>query len=151
MLKKESGLSLAEILVAMGIILILALLIYPNLKTYLTQQLLSANAEKFVGYLKLAQQRTVTEQLKYAIKVNLLSQNYYLVKKGSPDIVLENYSLAEPISFNQINGLVDNEVVFNPTGAVDFSGDIYLLHQQTNEQKKIMIKPSGYVVSEKVE
>ncbi len=151
MLKKESGLSLAEILVAMGIILILALLIYPNLKTYLNQQLLSANAEKFVGYLKLAQQRTVTEQLKYAIKVNLLSQNYYLVKKGSPDIVLENYSLAEPISFNQINGLVDNEVVFNPTGAVDFSGDIYLLHQQTNEQKKIMIKPSGYVVSEKVE
>jgi len=139
---------LFEILIAVAILFIISSIAYPSLRDYSKTLDLKNGSKQVIGNLKLAQQYTVTEQVKYSIRIDLLANTYALYKKGDPDELILAFELDDQVYFSQAVGLVDDEVVFNPTGAVDFSGDIYLTHQQTGLVTKISIKPSGYVTWE---
>lgn len=146
--KSGAGFTIFELLTVIALIVILAVIFYPNFKDYLQDQDLKNSTVAFIGNLKLAQQYTVTEQIKYAIKASLQSDNYTLVKKTEPEIITGNFTLGSNIYFSATGGLINNEAVFNPTGAVDFSGEIFLTHQTSGKRTKIYIKPSGYVTWE---
>ena len=68
----QRGTSLFEILIALAIVFIMAIIAYPNLKDYSQHQDLNNSSKEVIGSLKLAQQYTVTEQVKYSVKVDLL-------------------------------------------------------------------------------
>jgi len=145
----QRGTSLFEILIALAIVFIMAIIAYPNLKDYSQHQDLNNSSKEVIGSLKLAQQYTVTEQVKYSVKVDLLQNTYALYKKGNPDELIDSYTIADQVYFSQVTGLQNDEAVFNPTGAVDYNGEIYLTHQASGLATKIIIKPSGYVTWEK--
>ncbi len=143
--KKKSGTSIFEILVVIAVIFIIAMVSYPFLTNYSNDQDLKNSTKVLVGHLKLAQQYTVTEQDKHSIRVDLLVPTYSLFKKGSPDELISGFELDNNVFFLQTTGIQNDEAVFNPTGAVDYSGEIILKHQATGDMTKIYIKPSGYV------
>ncbi|PIT90709.1 MAG: hypothetical protein COU22_00715 [Candidatus Komeilibacteria bacterium CG10_big_fil_rev_8_21_14_0_10_41_13] len=139
------GFSLVELITVVAIIGILASLTYPSFNNYTQNQELKNSAKELLSNLKLAQQYTVTEQAKYSVAINLMSGSYSLIKKGDPDQTIQSFSLDEDVYFSSANGIQDSEAVFNPTGAVDYSGEVFLTHQQSERLVKVTIKPSGYV------
>ena len=140
-----------EILTVIGIIIVVSSMTFLVLRNYQKSQDLKNSTRDFIGNLKLAQQYSVTEQVKYAARISILNNDYYLVKKSDPEEIIASFALAESINFSSQDGLVNDEAVFNPTGAVDFAGNVFLTHEQTQTRTKISIKPSGYVTWEFVE
>ena len=147
---QNKGISLVEVLTVIAIIAILSLIIFPNLAAYNKNQDLKNSTKEVIARLKLAQQYAVTEQVKYSISVDLQNSSYQLLKKGSPDVVVESFQLADQLIFSDTEGLVNDEAVFNQSGAVDYSGDIFLWQNNTGFKTQIIIKPSGYVVWQNV-
>lgn len=147
----KKGLSLLEVLTAVAILVIISLITYASLKDYNRNQVLKNETKTVVSHLKLAQQYCVTEQVKYALRVNILASDYNIIKKGEPDEIVGSFLMSEDVYFSSTSGLLDNEAVYNPTGAVDYSGEIFLTHQQTGNQTKINIRPSGYITWEYVD
>ena len=139
-----------ELVVAMAIIFLIVTISFPSLKSYSSYQDLKNSTEKMIGDLKLAQQKSVTEQIKYSLQVTALSADYSMIKKSQSPVTVENYILPTPIVVASTTGIVAQEVIFNSAGAVENSGEIFLQNLQTLQQTKIIIKPSGYVSWEKI-
>ena len=144
-MSNKKGVSLFEILTVIAIIIVISLITYISLRGYQQNQDLKNSTKTVISRLKLAQQYTVTEQIIYGIGINISDRNYELIRKGEPDEIVDSFLLEENVYFSSISGLEDDEVIFNPIGAVDYDGEIFLTHQETNHQTKIIIKPSGYV------
>ncbi|MFA6304680.1 MAG: prepilin-type N-terminal cleavage/methylation domain-containing protein [Patescibacteria group bacterium] len=144
------GVTLLELVVAMAIIFLIVTISFPSLKSYSSYQDLKNSTEKMIGDLKLAQQKSVTEQIKYSLQVTALSADYSMIKKSQSPVTVENYILPTPIVVASTTGIVAQEVIFNSAGAVENSGEIFLQNLQTLQQTKIIIKPSGYVSWEKI-
>ena len=142
------GFSVAEILTVSAIIIIILLITAPIIKNYLNNLDLTNSTKLLISNLKLAQQYTVTQQLKHAIRMDIYSHTFYLVKKEPSEEILQTLNLDEKVIFESFTGIENNEVVYNPAGAVDFTGEINLKHQITSNQTKVYIKPSGYVTWE---
>ncbi|MBU1131298.1 prepilin-type N-terminal cleavage/methylation domain-containing protein [Patescibacteria group bacterium] len=146
--KNNKGFSLAEVLTTLAIIIIIALVTAPAMKQYFNNLQLNNSAKYLISNLRLAQQYTVTQQKKHAIRMELWNNTYYLVKKEPVEEILQTFSLKNGTIFSSFSGLQNNEAVYNASGAVDYSGEVYLEHQASGHQTKILIKPSGYVTWE---
>jgi len=144
------GFSLAEILTVIAILIIIAFITVPVIKQYSSNLELNNSTKLLVSNIKLAQQNTVTQQFKYGVRLELLGRTFYLIQKEPSEQILDTLVLDEQVIFFNVSGLQDNEVIFNPTGAVDFSGFIELEHTVTHVKSRINIKPSGYVNWEKI-
>lgn len=141
----QAGAALIQLLVVIGIVAVIAVVSFPRLTEYTNDLELKSSTKALLANLKLAQQKTVTEQVKYAVRLTPAGNNYFLVKKTDPEEVLENWSLNNNVYFSTITGLANNEAVFNFAGAVDFTGNVTLTHLDTGKQTLVNIKPSGYV------
>ena len=139
------GFSVAQLLVVLGIMVIVSAATFPSLSEY-TKNLQLQNATKeFVVNLKLAQQLAITGQVKHALSFDILGADYHLVKQSDPEVTVKDLQLAEDVFFASQIGLLDDEIVYNAGGSVDFAGQLYLTHQSTQNQTVINIKPSGYI------
>ena len=148
--KTPAGFTLMEMSAVLAIIVIITLISIPFFSSYNQNQALENSAKQLMSDLKLAQQNTVTQQIKYSIKMAPDSGTYTLIKKGNPDLTISTQQLDSHVIVSQITGLTGNEAVFNPTGAVDYSGEVYLQHNTSETQIQVSIKPSGFVTWVKV-
>ncbi|MBU1036751.1 hypothetical protein KKF32_01785 [Patescibacteria group bacterium] len=123
----------------------MSIVTFPLIREYSKNLELKNGTKAVIQSLRLAQQSAVTEQFKYAIRFTALADTYYLVKKVDPEEIINSWQLPNSVYFFYIDGLEDDEAVFNSAGAVDFSGDVYLAHLQNQAQTLIEIKPSGYI------
>jgi len=141
----QTGTALVQLLVVIAVIGIAAIVTFPRLSEYTNDLELKNSTKALLANLKLAQQKTVTEQVKYAIRLTPLGGGYFLVKKSDPEEIMASWLLSDNVYFSSITGLVANEAVYNFAGAVDFTGEITLTHAETAKQTLVEIKPSGYV------
>lgn len=143
--KSGEGFSLIELMVAIGVLVFIMLISAPFFNDYAKTQDLKNSVKQFIGHLKEVQQYAVSTQIKHSATVGISSNNYNLVKKTAPDVILETRYLQNQVIFSSTTGLTNNEVVFNAAGGADESGEIILRHQLTGQQIKITVHPSGYV------
>ena len=113
------GFSIAQLLIVLGIIAIVSAVTFPALFDYINNLELKNATKEVVINLKLAQQLAITEQIKHVLSFEMLSENYYLIKREDPDVILDSFNLPEGIFFSSITGLTDNEVIYNAGGSVD--------------------------------
>ena len=145
---KNLGFSIIEIIGVVAIIAILGGISVPVITKYSQSLTLNNEGQKIVSQLRLAQQLAVSEQIKYSIQFNTIS-NYYSLIKESPTTTLETFQLPPQLTFINLTGFLNNKVTYNAIGAVDFEGQVTLHH--TNGQNLIIqVKPSGYVTKIKL-
>lgn len=141
----RSGISILEILAVIGIIVLIALLGIPSFRARQQSAQLSFDARTLISGLRLAQQKTVTEQTTHLIKlVTDAPQAWKLIRRNGGDTVLDTQPLSTGNTFQNTGGFTNNEIVFTSTGAVVESGTI-TLQNTANQTTGVEIKPSGYV------
>ncbi|MFH1111578.1 MAG: GspH/FimT family pseudopilin [Patescibacteria group bacterium] len=141
---KQHGFTILEIMVVIGIIVLLSLISVPLFREQQMSTELKANARAILADLRLAQQRTVAEQTTYLVKLYDSPSRYQLIRRESGDAVVKDRSLTNSITWQDMGGFTNNEVVFTSNGAVVQSGTI-VLKNNYNHTTIIEVKPSGYV------
>lgn len=138
----KKGFTIVEILVVMFVIVIMASITIALTNSLRFDFTLSGVAKDFLADLRYAQQLTVAEQEKYCLKL-LFNDKKYQLKKCAGDVLFEKVLPNDIIGFSSTS-FTDDEIEFNPYGAVKESGSITL--ENTNHKTKVIeIKPSGFV------
>lgn len=142
--KKNQGSLLLNVLVSFGIIALMATISIPYIRQYQPNLKLNATARDLTADLRYAQQLTITEQAAYLVDLNLDNDSYQILKSGIATTTIKTVEFDSSVSFQQITGLTDNQVVFNFYGGVSESGQIVLINTN-GKTATINVKPSGYV------
>ena len=142
---RKVGMTLMEILVAIGILVILVLVAIPAYRVGQQSTKLNGDARALLGDLRLAQQNTVAEQKTYLVKIYSNPDRYEVVRREASDTVIKGRDLSLDVSWQNTGGFTNNEVVFTTSGAVVESGIIVLYNEVSNKTVSVEVKPSGYV------
>ena len=140
----KKGFTLTEILIVIGIFAVLVGIIVPVFRVYQPTLQLSGTVRDLVVDLRYAQQLSVTEQVNHGVRFSVADNDYQIIKHGETEEVLLSKELPETVVFYEINGLIDNQAVFNPYGAVAEAGSIALINTK-DEITIIDIRSSGFV------
>jgi len=144
---KYRAITVIEMLVAISIIAILASFIYINLENYQPTIDLNGASRQLITDLRYAQELAVAQQVKHGIQFFVNEKKYQLIKYGESETIIKEVRLPDTVSFHLIEGLSLNRVRFNSYGAVEESGKVVLINDNSL-QKTIYIRPSGFVESE---
>ncbi|MEK9153239.1 MAG: prepilin-type N-terminal cleavage/methylation domain-containing protein [Patescibacteria group bacterium] len=139
----QAGLTLVELLVVIGIIVIMSSIVLGLGYSWLLSFKLSGATRGVTVDLRLAQQKAVAEQIRYGV---YFGADFYQLKRlgATTTTVLWSKSLPRDVRFSQVTGFNANEVVFNVYGAADEAGNI-ILTSSRNENRTLNIRPSGFV------
>lgn len=140
---RQSGLSLIEIIITLTIITIITTISVPIYQSIGPTLALRATTRDLASDLRLAQQRSVTEQIIYAVSFDIDNGRYEIINTVSSSTI-QTKLLHAQISIATTTGLTDQTVRFTATGAAIESGTIVLTHSD-GASSTISIKPSGYV------
>ncbi len=137
--------SLIESLVVIGIMVLLLTLGIPAFRGRQQAVNLQSDARTLLSDLRLAQQRTVGEQITYLVKLLTTNpQKYQVVKRSGGDTIIKQHDLSSGVSWQNTGGFTNDEIVFTTTGAVVQSGTI-ILQNTASQTISVEVKPSGYV------
>ncbi len=140
----QPAFTLAEVLVVLGIVIMIALISIPLFRSDQQNLELKSSAKLFVTHLRLAQQKTVGEQVTYLIKLFSFPDRYRLIKRTTGDETILEQRLTTGIIWQNKGNFTNNEIIFTTNGAVAQSG-IVTLQNVNSHTISIDIKPSGYV------
>ncbi len=138
------GFTLIELLLVAGIIGILFLIGIPVFRAYQPVLQLSGAVRSLASDLRYAEQLAVSEQVEHGIRFSISANQYKIIRYGDVQQGLASSSLPEKVSFQQIIGFTDNEVIFNPYGAAKETGVITLINTK-NSTTAIDVRPSGFI------
>ncbi|MBZ9572044.1 hypothetical protein KJA15_01745 [Patescibacteria group bacterium] len=154
-MKNNFGVTLVELLVIIGIIIILTLIATPSLRFFQRESDLNNSTEEIINTLRLAQNKTLAseEASQYGVYFdNTTSSHQYTLFKGtdfaSRDSSFDEiHKLPKTVEIYEINLGGENEVVFiRVTGETGQSGNISLrLKTDITKAKAIYIESSGQV------
>ncbi len=142
----SAGFTLAEMLIVIAIIVILAGISIPTFKTFQPTLQLNGAVRGLVGDLRYIQQMAITEQLEYCLRFFPNNNKYELIKCQNPaaEEILKTVFF-QGISSITITGFAtNNEARYNSYGAVKESGDI-VLESSEGKTKTVKVKPSGFI------
>ncbi len=138
-----AGFSLIELLIAIGILAIIAIICVPFFDGAIKNYNLSSATRDLTSDLRYAQQLAVTTQVNYSVSFNVNS-NSYQIKNTATSTAIKTVTIKNNIRLQNISGLTSSTVTFNATGAALSIGSITLINP-LNHTAIIEIKPSGYV------
>jgi prepilin-type N-terminal cleavage/methylation domain-containing protein len=138
----NNGFTLTEFLAVAGIIAFLSLLVIPTFRMFQPVLQLSGSTQELVDDFHYIQQLTITEQKEYCLQFFPADKKYQL-KECEGEIIGEKIFPAE-IESVSVSGFTDDEVRYNPYGAVKEAGTI-ILENSKNSTKTVSVKPSGFI------
>jgi prepilin-type N-terminal cleavage/methylation domain-containing protein len=138
----KNGFSLIEIIVVLALLTLAMTVVIPALPGFYSKIKFEDFSRVVSGDLRNAQQLTVSEQVYYCVQFFPDQREYKVLKCESREIILERSLPAEVLNITT-TGLSDNEVKFNPYGAVSQSGQIIL--EGGFADKIIKVEPSGFI------
>ncbi|MCX6784806.1 MAG: hypothetical protein NTV81_02630 [Candidatus Komeilibacteria bacterium] len=144
---KASGFTLIEIAISLAIIIILTSIAVPTIATYQKSINLNHESTKLMNELRLAQQRTVSEQIKYSVVFDLPNNSYSLINEQT-GATLETVVLPNTLHLINLSGFLNNRATFNPIGAVDYEGQL-TVQQTGGKNMLIQVRASGYLTQSK--
>ncbi len=143
LISKKRAFTLMEVLVVISVIVILTIITIPGYRAFQPNLQLRSVSREIASDLRYIQQLTITEQEEYCLKILSLEKKYQLVKCGQADPIKEKM-MPDKIQAISATGFTNDEVRYNPYGAVSESGTI-TLENTKSETKNILVKPSGFI------
>lgn len=144
----KNSFTLMEFLIIIAIMAALVGISFPIFRNYQPDLQLSGIIRDLVSDLRYAQQLALTEQIEYCVQFPAdfpTNREYRIVQCGESEPVKPETTIPEEIiDLTIIPALTNNEVRYNPYGAVKESAEITLRNIKENE-KSIEIRPSGFV------
>jgi len=140
----KKSFTLIEVLIVISIIGIIAGVSWGTLKFLQPSWQLNSAVREILGDLHFAQQMAVTEQVNYGVSFFATTSEYQITKYGTTTQIILSKSLPADIEFKEITGFTNNEVLFNPYGAVKEGGTVSLINK-VGKTKTVEIRPSGFV------
>lgn len=145
---KKSGYTLIEMLVTMSVLAFLASFVVPTYQLILSQFQLTSSANEVADFLRLTEQKTVTEQSIYGVTflVNGASIPQYLYNPADGSKTTKStYTFPSWIKITQVNFSTNTDIRFATSGAPNVSGNIVITDTIRNRNRKIEIRPSGEI------
>lgn len=154
--------TLIELVVTVGVLILLAGFVIPTYQLLLSQFQLSSAASQVADYIRMTEQKTVTEQRMYGVTLTtdgaatmpnpatnkVISQFVY--ENGAENFAIPpaSASLALPstIVISSVNFAGERNIRFSASGAPNVSGNVVLTDTVRNRSRRIEVKPSGMVV-----
>lgn len=150
----HKGISLYELLIVMGIIVMVTAIAIPSINHYLPSLRFSSSAKVIVSKLRQAQEEAVTTQIRHGIKFNTTSPvsiDFIKYVEGTPPTitVIENVQLPTNITLTldaAISNNIDNanSIIFSANGAPDVNGNV-AVGSSGYTSKIINISPAGVI------
>ncbi len=146
------GFSLLEIVIVLGIVVVLLAISIPAWRHYALNLKLREAADGVVADLKLAQQRTVSEQIVYTVKFYADTESYSVIR-FNPDQENPGSYVPETLSTQKLDAEIDlvqvyefsiPEVRFTAAGGVVEGGQVEL-QNRNGEGRVIDVRPSGFI------
>lgn len=139
----KKGYTLTEILIVIGVIGVLIGISIPTYRQFQPTLQLSGAVRNLVTDLRYTQQLTVTEQKEHCVRFGDKEYKIIQCQDSEAEEVLKIISLQEIDSITIADDFSNNEVRYNPYGAVKEAGTIIL---EINGKIKIIdVRPSGFV------
>lgn len=144
------GFTMVELVVVVGMIVLLGAFLTPTYQLLLSQFQLSATVEQVAEQVRLAQQKTVTEQQIYGLTFTAGASTIptFLYNPGNGNKTTQStFTLPAYISIYQVNFNGNNDVRFSTSGAPNVSGNLVLRDTIRLKNRTIEIRPSGTVIT----
>lgn len=148
--------TLIELLVTMAVVSFIAAFAVPSFQVILSQLQLNSATDATADLIRLAQQRTVTEQVSYGVTFAIGSSTVTLFRYNTPptaNTTIETYTLPTNISITDLSvnsaDALSWSVRFTASGAPfgSDSGDIILTDTIRGVSRTIQVRPSGSVLA----
>lgn len=153
-MKTRKGFTLIELLITVGIMALLVAFSIPTYQLLVAQQQLNSAVDQVEEYVRLTQQKTVTEQQLYGLTfvANATTVTQFRYNPiNSQKTTIEVYTLPINIKIGQVNLSGQSDIHFSTAGSPDFSGSVVLNDTIRNRNRSILIKPSGSINSNQSE
>ncbi|MBU6389370.1 prepilin-type N-terminal cleavage/methylation domain-containing protein [Patescibacteria group bacterium] len=151
------GFTLIELLVVIGLLALLASFLIPTFQLLLSQYQLTSAANQVADYLRLTEQKTVTEQQAYGVTFSAGASTvpqFQFVSTPLPNgtkTSAGSLTLPNGISISAVNLNGNADIIFSTSGAPSVSGNVILLDAARNRHREIDIQPSGAIFNNKPE
>jgi len=139
----KKAFTLMEILIVISIFGILFLISIPVFKSFQPTLQLNGVVRNLVSDLRYTQQLAVTEQFDYCLQF-FSTEKYQIIQCGGTQPVKEIFLPEEIIELIINPALSNNEIRYNPYGAVKESAAITLKNSK-DKTKIVEVRPSGFV------
>lgn len=146
------GFTLIELLAVIAIIAILASIVLVSFRRFAPTYKLGQEAGRIVQDLRLAQQKTVTEQITHLVLFDQDGNRYFLIRLV-PDPeqpgeyiseTLKTEILDAEIQIQELQDLEEPEIRFTTVGGAADAGKIVLANRY-DETKTIDVRPAGFI------
>ncbi len=147
---QRKGFTLLELIVVVGLIVLVGTFITPTYQLLLSQLQLNTAVEQVAEQVRLAQQKTVTEQTIYGITftVGATSVPLYSYNSGTGTKTTQStLQLPTNISISTVSFSTNTDIRFATSGAPNYSGTLTLLDSIRSKSRTIEIRPSGTVIT----
>ncbi|HAO81533.1 MAG: hypothetical protein UV57_C0002G0012 [Parcubacteria group bacterium GW2011_GWD2_43_10] len=142
---QRAGFTIFEVTVVVGIVVLVIISSLPAIRTAQINSTLKREGRSLLSDLRLAQQLTLGEQTTHLVKLfNTTPQKYQLIARLASDTIIKEHELNNKITWQDMGGFTNNEIIFTISGSAVEAGTIVL--QNTNGlTTSLEVKPSGYV------
>jgi prepilin-type N-terminal cleavage/methylation domain-containing protein len=149
---KRSAFTLIELLVTVMVLTLLVAFTIPTYQLILSQLQLNSAVEATADFVRLAAQKTVTEQQVYGVTLNTGSVNIPMFAiSGTTQSTIQTYTLPANMQIGSVSFNGTNDVRFTTSGAPSISGSFTVTDTVRNRSRVIEIRPSGNIRDNQVE
>lgn len=153
-MKLRAGFTLLELVIVMAVLSLLATFTVPTYQLILSQIQLNSTVGQAVDFIRLAEQKTVTEQTIYGITVTASASTILMYSYNAGTGVkttIDSLDLPTNITIGTVSFSGNNDVRFATSGAPNYSGTFTLHDSIRLRNRTIEIRPSGNILDNTAE
>jgi|GEM_PF-5236766 len=141
-----------ELLVVVSVLAMLVAFTIPTFQLILSQLQLNSAVNQVTDFIRLAAQKTVTEQQIYGITLNPGSVNVTMFEMvNGVKTTVQTSTLPTNMEIDQVSFNGNSDISFTTNGAPTVSGQFTVEDTIRNKSRVVEIRPSGNIVDNSVE